>query len=711
MMKKSIRTLIDRLWTWLRERPFAKHLGPLGILTVLHIAVMERGLRGSNGIPVNTIPYDFFDGYSRLFIFICDSLHAGALPIWFPYGHAGTPFFLNPQSQLWTPVTWVLSVLPGYSLLVVQRQELLTILFGSFGVYFLAYNLWTKRSAALVAAIAFNFTSARLCNAQHMDIITAFSLFPWIFWSIKRVAEAKPWARPVLGMLFGLLIVSGYPGVVLLCPLWFGGWTVWLLVSACDDRAARKKFFGGICLSLALGIGISSGFWLPVISNLNAFSRGEPLSTNAALAQSLMPSDLWHLIYGAPTTLVPAGVTTDRSMRGLYFGIVALVLAFYALIAHRSRTTTVLGVGFLLALLMSLGNGFFARVALHDYFAALNLSRFPAGDSRAVAALAGSLLAGGGLANLLAHPEDRKQVSRILLGSVVLLLLGLLWLGSTIYPGATPAAIHEVFANVVLVELLVGIIAVVGVLRFSQTSALAICLLVASGLDASMHASVDASMWSTPMEGPARRYRDIRSKTFDPAKATVPRIDSRSMIDVGANDGYLNKNFYLASYSPFQMRRFEALLAKGFKDFLLNGKRIVGFLGGPPPSDSVAFQQKAVAVGFQITRYLPDRVDYVVDLPVRTTLVFNEIYFPGWQAHVDGAATVDMQEVAGGLRALTIEAGHHTIATRFSPWTFWFGLVTTLLSWGLALAWLVRTTFWVGKQKRPIMPVPTPVAA
>ena len=254
MMKKSIRTLIDRLWTWIRERPFAKHLGPLGILTALHIAVMERGLRGSNGIPVNTIPYDFFDGYSRLFIFICDSLHAGALPIWFPYGHAGTPFFLNPQSQLRTPVTWVLSVLPGYSLLVVQRQELLTILFGSFGVYFLAYNLWTKRSAALVAAIAFNFTSARLCNAQHMDIITAFSLFPWIFWSIKRVAEAKPWARPVLGMLFGLLIVSGYPGVVLLCPLWFGGWTVWLLVSACDDRAARKKFFGGFALVWPLGL-------------------------------------------------------------------------------------------------------------------------------------------------------------------------------------------------------------------------------------------------------------------------------------------------------------------------------------------------------------------------------------------------------------------------------------------------------------------------
>ena len=690
-----------RLGAWLRKRPVPKHLGPLVILAVIHVAVMQRNLRATHGIPINTIPWDFLDSYSRLLIFISDSLREGSLPIWFPYGHAGTPLLVNPQSQLWTPVTWVLSALPGYSLLVAQWQVLLTILCGSIGVYFLAYNLWARRSSALLAAMAYNFTSARLCNAEHIDIVTAFSLFPWIFWGIKRVAECKAGARPVLGMLIGLLVVSGYPGVVLLCPLWFGGWIAWLLVSQCNDRATRKKFIAGICLSVALGLGISSGYCLPIATNLGAFSRGAPMTTDAALAQSLLPADLWHVIFGASVALVPEGVTTDRSMRGLYFGVVALMLAFHALVAHRNRTTTALGVAFLLAILMSLGKGFFARVALHDFLPVFNLSRFPAGDSRAVAALAGSLLAGGGLANVLGNLDHRWQLSRILGGGLLLLLAGTIWFGAILYPNASPPALHEVFTNVLFVELLVLLIAYIGVQRFASPVPLAICLLVASGLDAGMHAATDAGTWSVPSDARIERYVQMRSKTFDPAKALLPRVDAKALIDVASNDAYLNKSFYLASYVPFQLKRLGALVDANFREFLVRGQRIVGFVGSPPPAEGALFQKNAIAVQFQIARYLPDRVDYVVDLPVKTTLVFNEVYFPGWRAHVDAGASGPMQEVAGGLRALTVEAGHHTIATRFSPWTFWVGLVTTLLSWGLALAWLARSTFWRRKRRLP----------
>jgi hypothetical protein len=117
---------------------------------------------------------------------------------------------------------------------------------------------------------------------------------------------------------------------------------------------------------------------------------------------------------------------------------------------------------------------------------------------------------------------------------------------------------------------------------------------------------------------------------------------------------------------------------------------VVGFVAGPPSDDGKLFQQKAVAVAFKITNYLPGWVEYVVDLPVRTMLVFNEVYFPGWRARVDGRSAGYMTEAGGGLRALTVEAGHHVIVTRFLPTVFCIGLVLTLLSWLLALAWLVR---------------------
>ena len=696
-----VRALSLRLRGALARLPLIRHLGPLAALSVWHIAVMERGLRGTNRIPTVAIPYDFFNSYARLLIFISDSLRAGALPIWFPYGHAGTPLLVNPQSQLWSPVTWVVSLLWGYDPLIAQRQALLMLLFGTFGAYFLAHSLWGRRSSALIAAIAFNFTSARLCNAQHLDFINAFSVFPWVFLGLKKLADGEPWACPLLGGMLGLLVVCGYSGIVLTSPIWFASWSVWLFARECVDRPSRRRFARGICLSLLLGAGISAGYWLPIGTNLGSFTRSTALTTDEALVQSLSPADLWHLIYGASTRLASDGFVTDISMRGLYFGIVAFALALYAALFRRCRATTALGVGFLAALLMSLGRFCFPRVALHDFISTLNLSRFPAGDSRAVAALAGSLLAGGGMAYLRDDPDARPRLLRILAGLALLMLVGLLWLKNVIYPVATPAAVLEYyFANTTYMELLVLVIALVAVVRFMQPRAIAVALVLLAAFDSGTHATTDSSLFAVAPEDNVQRCVSLRVSDFDPAKALVPRLDAAQIDDAGSNDAYLNKKFYLPSYTPFRLKRLDGLLGNGFRPFLVNGQRVVGFVQAPPPEDGNLFQQKAIAVAFKISRYLPDRVEYIVDLPVRTMLVFNEVYFPGWRARVDGISAGTMFEAAGGLRALVVEAGHHIIVTRYLPTAFVVGLVLTMLSWLLTLAWTLRAFFVMRKSRR-----------
>ncbi len=683
-----VRAVALRLRSAITGLPLIRHFGPLVALFVWHVAVMERGLRGTDRIPTVAIPYDFFNSYARYLIFISDSLRAGALPIWFPYAHAGTPFLVNPQSQLWSPVTWVVSLLWGYDPLVAQRQELLMLLFGSFGAYFLAHSLWARRSSALLAAIAFNFTSARLCNAQHMDIINAFSVFPWVFLGIKKLADGAPWASPLLGTMLGLLVVCGYPGIVLTSPIWFGSWSVWLFVSQCKDRPSRMRLAKGLGLGLLLGAGISAGHWLPIVTNTGAFTRGTPMTTDEALVQSLSPADLWHLVYGASTRLASDGFVTDISMRGLYFGIVAFALVLYAVLFRRCQMTTALGIGFVAALLMSLGRFTFARVALHDLFSTFNLSRFPAADSRAVAALAGSLLAGGGLAHLREDPQARRRLVGILAGLILLMLVGLLWLKNVIYP-VTPS-LDYYFSNTLYLELMALAIALIAVVRFRQPRAVAISLVLIAAFDSGTHASADASLFAVAPEANLRRYATIHVSDFDPAKALVARVDAPTIDDPGSNDAYLNKNFYLPSYTPFRLKRLDGLLAKGFRPFLVGGQRVIGFVQASPPEDGSLFQKRAISVKFEISRYLPDRVEYVVDLPVRTMLVFNEVYFPGWRARIDRKSAGYMFEAAGGLRALVVEAGHHIIMTRYLPNAFVVGLVLTMLSWCWALAWTIR---------------------
>ncbi len=674
--------------------PWAGHWPFLAALLGWHVAVLERSLRGSHGIPNRIIPYDFIDSYSRFLVFISDTLRAGAIPTWFPYGQAGAPFFMQPQSQLWSPLTWFVSLVFGYDLLVAQRQLLFILLFGSVGVYALAYNLWSRRSSALVAAIAFNFTSARLCNAEHPDIISAFSIIPWVLLGIRLLAQGKRWARPLLACALALLVVCGYPGVVILSPLWFGCWTIWLFVCECADKASRKRFVGGLLLSIGLSLGISAGFWLPIATNMATFTRGEPLTTDASLVQSLSPTDFWHLVFGAYVPLAPVGATADISMRGLYFGILAFALALVAVLSRRDRRTAVLAVGFVLALLMSLGSHFFARVAAHDYLSFLNFSRFPSADSRAMAVLAGSLLAGAGLASVWDDANARQRLFRVLGGLVVLLFLGLFWLKDVIYPGASADALAQGFTQVVFIELLVLAIALVCLARGGSSAGVAVCLIVLAALDSGMHAGTDAHLFARPKDDPSVRrgldFRDIHVPGFDPASAMRPRVDAHSLEDVSSSDAFLNKTFYLASYTNFHLKRFDTVLAEGFRHFLVDGKRVVGFVGDSPPTSGEAFEKEAVAVDFQILRYLPDRVDYAVNLPQRMTLVFNEMYSPGWRARIDASGTIPMSEVAGGLRALTVEAGKHAVSTRYSPPVFWIGLVLTMLSWLAALVWLVR---------------------
>jgi hypothetical protein len=682
-----VRILVERI-------PLKQHLAPLAVLTFLHMVVLERTMRGADGIPERVIPYDFSTSYARFLIFISDTLRAGALPIWFPYGHAGSPFLVNPQSELWSPVTWLVSLFGGYDLLVAQRQLMLTLLAGSFGLYALAHVLWKDRWAALLAAIAYNFSSARLCNAEHLDFINAFSLFPWVFWATDRVAHGARWAGPLLGIALALLVVSGYPGIVLLSPLWFGAWAAWLLATECADRAARRQFLRGLALALGTGVLLSAGYWLPIAAHLEVFARSTPLPADGALGNSLVFTDLLHLVFGTSTILAPQNAVADMSMRGLYFGILAFALALLACMHRPDRRTAVLGVGLVAALIMSLGNGTSFRVALHDYFPILNVSRFPAGDSRAVVALAGSLLAGAGLLAVRDDAEARRRLARLLLGLAVILIAALLWLRDALFPGTSPTSFAQLFSSPVLGELFVVGLALVCLARGARPGVLVACLLAVAAIDVGVHASADAPLYArTPQEVGVQGTEKMHVRTFDPANAQIPRVDGGNIESASSNDAFLNKKFYLPSYGGFRLKRLDGLLEAGFRPFLVEGKRIVGFSTVGPsaadiPTSGAAFQQQARPVNFVISRYLPDRVDYSVDLTEPTTLVFNETYFPGWKASIDRGPKVAMLEVAGGLRALRVEAGFHRIQTRFSPGVFWVGLSITAAAWLGILVWL-----------------------
>ncbi len=87
-------------------------------------------------------------------------------------------------------------------------------------------------------------------------------------------------------------------------------------------------------------------------------------------------------------------------------------------------------------------------------------------------------------------------------------------------------------------------------------------------------------------------------------------------------------------------------------------KRFTAIVGQAQPVDSTCT--------VVMTSYDANRLTYEVNSPEGGVVVFSEIYYPGWQAFIDG------QEVEVGradyiLRALHVPAGKHEIVMTFVP--------------------------------------------
>ena len=66
-------------------------------------------------------------------------------------------------------------------------------------------------------------------------------------------------------------------------------------------------------------------------------------------------------------------------------------------------------------------------------------------------------------------------------------------------------------------------------------------------------------------------------------------------------------------------------------------------------------------------------------------LVLSEIYFPHWNAYIDGIPA-KVYRADWSLRAIVVEAGNHTIEMKFEPTPFYSGMKISLATLFLCIA-------------------------
>ncbi|MGQ9586558.1 MAG: YfhO family protein [Anaerolineae bacterium] len=86
----------------------------------------------------------------------------------------------------------------------------------------------------------------------------------------------------------------------------------------------------------------------------------------------------------------------------------------------------------------------------------------------------------------------------------------------------------------------------------------------------------------------------------------------------------------------------------------------------------------------EITRYTPTQIECVVQTSGEAYLFLSEVFYPGWQATVDGQPA-SIYRANGIFRAVLVPPGEHRVALRFSPRSWWGGLAVSLFTAALLL--------------------------
>jgi hypothetical protein len=289
-------------------------------------------------VPMADYPWRFF---AR------EMIRDGVFPAWNPHVFAGTPFYSNPQTgifSLFSLPIWVLPINYGIAL-----GAALKLWAGAFGCYLLVRELRLGFLPGLLAGVAFAFSALNITWLTHETLPAVAAMLPWSVWLAERVLT-----RGGVGNVVGLAGVTavglggGHPGMQLHLLLAVGLYAL-LRVALLHGETPVER---GRRLGLALG-GLALGTLLMAFMLVpEALSSRDTVGTLArrggrgTLPGTIMPFDAITTVlfpdwWGRPTGFqiggdspASAASLVNYNERTFYAGVVALLLAVVGLVAR-----------------------------------------------------------------------------------------------------------------------------------------------------------------------------------------------------------------------------------------------------------------------------------------------------------------------------------------------------------------------------------------
>ena len=241
-------------------------------------------------------------------------------------------------------------------------------LLGATGMLLWARALFgvERPGAAFAAAVAYLYSPYLLTNVYTRGAVAevgALALLPWIFWSARGVLTAREPARFLLPLAFSLGGLALTHNITLLfVPPVLLGYIVVLLLRT-DDRWRRGGWIAG---GLALAMGVSAFFWLPLVGE-----RGFLSDYAYTIAKTVwLPRSVWRW-----DNVLDPGVFDYTAARPVRIGLVQLLLGAGGFVLARRRDGEWLYLGAVAVALMLLGGAWALPLWLSNDI--LPIAQFP----------------------------------------------------------------------------------------------------------------------------------------------------------------------------------------------------------------------------------------------------------------------------------------------------------------------------------------------
>ncbi len=282
----------------------------------------------------------YFDVIRELYpwkTLVIEELKKGYIPLWNPYNFSGGPLLANFQSQVFYPLTLVYFLLPqitAWSIMVISQPIL-----GSIFMYLFATEIGLTSSAALLAALLFNFSSFANVWMEFTTVWHTILWLPLLLYIVERsVKQRRLFLWQQLLFIFALFssITGGHPQDFINSFLLLAIYTTTRLLSMKAWPFKEKVLFMVNPLSIIIIIPflLAAPQLLPTIE---LFKNSARVTHDYAFVVSNLIVQLWQLplilvadFFGNPAT--KSAIFGDYILKTLSIGITGFFFVVISLL-------------------------------------------------------------------------------------------------------------------------------------------------------------------------------------------------------------------------------------------------------------------------------------------------------------------------------------------------------------------------------------------